>query len=96
MIYLISYDVATATPAGRKRLRRVARLCEDHGIRVQKSVFECVMATELYVNFKAKLAKLIDHEQDSLRIYPMNDRVREKIVHMGRDTSVDLNGPLIL
>ena len=38
---LITYDVATGTPEGRRRLRAVARACEDWGQRVQHSVFEC-------------------------------------------------------
>ena len=96
MFYLISYDVATATPAGQKRLRRVARLCENHGIRVQQSVFECSMPTELYLSFKAALSKLNDPEQDSLRIYPMGERMRDKVVHLGKPTGIDPTGPLIL
>ncbi|HRC86440.1 MAG TPA: CRISPR-associated endonuclease Cas2, partial [Thermoanaerobaculia bacterium] len=41
MLVLVSYDVATTSAAGRRRLRRVARVCEDYGQRVQSSVFEC-------------------------------------------------------
>ena len=43
MLVLITYDVNTETPAGRKRLRKVAKRCVDHGQRVQNSVFECLL-----------------------------------------------------
>ena len=43
MMVLITYDVNTETPAGRKRLRKVARECVNHGQRVQNSVFECLV-----------------------------------------------------
>ena len=41
MLMLVSYDVSTVTAAGRRRLRRIAKACENWGIRVQNSVFEC-------------------------------------------------------
>lgn len=96
MIYLISYDVSTIMPAGQRRLRRVARACENHGIRVQQSVFECSMSSEIYVAFKAELAALINPEEDSLRIYPLGSKARDKVIHMGRETSIDVEAPLIL
>lgn len=96
MLYLISYDVSTATPQGQKRLRQVARLCENHGVRVQKSVFECTMRSEIYVSFKAKLQALINAEEDSLRIYPMGAKAKEKVIHLGKNTAIDLESPLIL
>src|SRR6266702_8868343 len=42
MELLVTYDVNTTTPEGRRRLRQVAQLCEGYGLRVQKSVFEIV------------------------------------------------------
>ena len=43
MLVLITYDVCTEDAAGRKRLRRIARECQNYGQRVQNSVFECVV-----------------------------------------------------
>ena len=43
MLILVTYDVNTETPAGRTRLRKVAKCCVRHGQRVQNSVFECVL-----------------------------------------------------
>lgn len=96
MLYLISYDVATESVEGRRRLRQVARLCEDYGIRVQNSVFECELAYDTYLVFKARLAELIESTADSLRIYPLGKQGRSKVVHMGINRAVDVTGPLIV
>ena len=95
MRYLISYDVNTTTPAGQKRLRRVAKACEDHGIRVQNSVFECVMDYSRLLMFREQLRAIIDAENDSIRIYPLgNDSNR--LIHMGIQKAFDVTAPLIL
>ena len=69
MLILVTYDVNTETAAGRKRLRKVAKVCVNHGQRVQNSVFECLLDAAQYVMFKAELTALIDPDQDSLRFY---------------------------
>ena len=68
MLVLITYDVNTETPAGRKRLRKVAKRCVDHGQRVQNSVFECLLDAAQYAVLKAELTALIDPALDSLRV----------------------------
>ncbi len=95
-LYIISYDVSTNTPAGRRRLRRVARLCEDYGIRVQNSVFECVMNHATFLNLKYQLESIIDAESDSLRFYPMGRNKRDKIIHLGAQRAFDVEAPLII
>lgn len=67
MLILVTYDVNTETAAGRKRLRKVAKACVNHGQRVQNSVFECLLDAAQYTFFKAELTKLIDPATDSLR-----------------------------
>lgn len=96
MLYLISYDVSTTTPAGRKRLRHVARACEDYGVRVQNSVFECVLEYDAFLRLKEKLASLIHKEQDSLRFYPLGKNGREKVVHLGVQKAFDVEAPIIV
>ena len=59
MLVLITYDVNTETAAGRKRLRKVAKACVDHGQRVQNSVFECLLDAAQYAQLKAQLADQI-------------------------------------
>lgn len=67
MYILITYDVATDDKAGQRRLRQVARACENIGQRVQNSVFECELAPAQLVDIRNKLLKIIDNESDSLR-----------------------------
>ena len=84
MLVLVTYDVNTETPAGRKRLRKVAKACVDHGQRVQNSVFECLLDAAQYTMFKAKLTALIDPEADSLRFYRLGNQYKAKVEHVGR------------
>ncbi len=96
MLYLVSYDVSTTTRAGRARLRRVAKACEDYGVRVQNSVFECVLEYEGFLQLRQRLSELIDVETDSLRFYPMGKHGREKVVHLGVERAFDVEAPLVL
>ncbi|POM27790.1 CRISPR-associated endonuclease Cas2 [Actinomadura rubteroloni] len=69
MELLLTYDVSTIDPPGRNRLRRVAKLCEGYGMRVQKSVFEIVCSDADLLVLLDKVQRIIDHDQDSIRIY---------------------------
>lgn len=82
MLVLITYDVSTETAAGRKRLRKVAKQCVNHGQRVQNSVFECLLDAAQYAILKAELAKLIDPEVDSLRFYQLGNHYQNKVEHI--------------
>ena len=84
MLVLVTYDVNTETAAGRKRLRKVAKACVDHGQRVQNSVFECLLDAAQYVVFKAQLAALIDPDADSLRFYQLGNSYKTRVEHIGR------------
>ena len=96
MLVLITYDVNTETAAGRKRLRKVAKKCVDHGQRVQNSVFEChVDAAECKV-LKHRLEQAIDTERDSLRFYYLGNRYQSKVEHIGAKETIDMEEPLIL
>lgn len=92
---LITYDVNTATSDGRKRLRKVARRCENYGQRVQNSVFECLIDGAQMKLLKASLIEIIDPEKDSLRFYKLGRNWRSKIEHVGAKASLDMEGPLI-
>lgn len=95
MMVLITYDVNTETEAGKKRLRKVAKECENYGQRVQNSVFECIIDLARLKQVQAKLLKLIDVEKDSLRFYYLGDEWRKRVEHVGAKTSLDLEGTLI-
>ncbi|SBO16773.1 CRISPR-associated endonuclease Cas2 [Carnobacterium divergens] len=95
MLVLITYDVATSSKNGPRRLRKVAKKCQDYGQRVQNSVFECIVdATEL-VKLKKELIELIDKDTDSLRIYRLGNNYQNKVQHIGSKESFNVEKPLI-
>ena len=79
MMVLITYDVSTETAAGQKRLRKVAKQCQNYGQRVQNSVFECLIDPARLKQLRAILEALIDPDQDSLRFYYLGDPGFEKL-----------------
>lgn len=83
MLVLVTYDVNTETASGRRRLRKVAKACVNHGQRVQNSVFECLLDAAQYAMFKAKLTALIDPDKDSLRFYQLGNKYKSKVEHIG-------------
>ncbi|WHX47843.1 CRISPR-associated endonuclease Cas2 [Paenibacillus woosongensis] len=96
MLVLITYDVSTVSSAGQRRLRRVSKVCQNYGQRVQNSVFECVVDAAQFATLKLKLIDIIDPDQDSLRFYQLGNNYRNKVEHIGVKESLDLEGPLIL
>lgn len=96
MLVLITYDVNTETASGRKRLRKVAKQCENYGRRVQNSVFECIVDQAQSVMLKAMLADTIDEEVDSLRFYYLGNKYETKVDHIGVDRGNAVDQPLIL
>ena len=96
MMVLVSYDVSTRDDAGRRRLRRVARLCENHGQRVQNSVFECVLDAAQWVVLRADLVSEADRTEDSLRFYFLGSEWKRRVEHVGARVAYDPEGPLIL
>lgn len=96
MLVLVCYDVSTETTAGRRRLRQVAKACQDHGVRVQFSVFECTVDPAQWTALRARLLGLIEPETDSVRFYLLGSSARHKVEHVGARTPTDLDAPLIL
>ena len=96
MYILVTYDVQTETPAGQRRLRKVARLCMDYGQRVQNSVFECVLTEVQLAELKYKLEAAMDVESDSIRIYYLNRSENRRIITIGKNNTVDVEGSLII
>ena len=95
MLVLVSYDVATSDKAGQRRLRRVAKQCQDYGQRVQYSVFECVVDPAQWAVLRNGLIEIIDKEEDSLRFYFIDEAAQRRTEHYGLGRPVDLDGPLI-
>lgn len=95
MLVLITYDVNTETKQGKKRLAKVARQCVNYGVRVQNSVFECVMDAAKCREVKQILSDLIDKDKDSLRFYYLGDNYKTKIEHIGAKNTIKVDEPLI-
>lgn len=96
MLVLITYDVNTQTPDGKRRLRQVAKCCVQHGQRVQNSVFECSLDPAQFKLVMHQLEGLIDPKTDSLRFYTLGKRYQEKITHIGAKEAYDPEGLLML
>ena len=96
MLVLVCYDVNTETKAGRRRLRRVARVCESTGQRVQKSVFECQIDVVRFEVLERELLAEIDPQQDCLRLYRIPAARGFEVLEHGRFKAVDFDGPLVL
>lgn len=96
MQVLITYDVSTVTPAGRRRLRQAAKTCLDYGQRVQNSVFECLVDPSQLVTVRERLLQIIDLETDSLRIYMLGKDWDHRVEHYGSKPSFDPTGPLVV
>ena len=96
MLVLVTYDVNTETAAGRKRLRRVARACENFGQRVQFSVFECLVDPGQWSALRFRLIEEIDQEADSLRFYFLGSNWKRRVEHVGAKPAYDPEGPLIV
>jgi len=95
MMVLITYDVSTESEGGKRRLRKVAKKCQDYGQRVQNSVFECIIDLARLRLLRAALERIIDPEVDSLRFYFLGDEWRNRVEHVGAKPSMDLEGTLI-
>ena len=91
----ITYDVNTETAEGKKRLRKVAKMCVNYGSRVQNSVFECIIDNAQTVKLKHELSKIIDVNTDSLRFYYLGNKYETKIEHIGIEKGIHVDRPLI-
>jgi len=95
MFVLVSYDVSTEDKAGQRRLRHVAKTCQNFGQRVQYSVFECIVDPAQWTALKEKLIARIDPEKDSLRFYFLGSNWKHRVEHVGTKPSLDQEGPLV-
>ena len=95
MMVLITYDVETSSEGGSSRLRKVAKICKNHGQRVQKSVFECLVDPHQYTQMRKQLEDVIDHDTDSLRFYLLGSNWKRRVEHVGDNPGYDPEGILI-
>lgn len=96
MMVLITYDVSTESEGGKRRLRHVAKQCQNFGQRVQNSVFECLVDPVQWADLSHRLEKIIDEEHDSLRYYFLGSNWKRRVEHRGAKPGYDPEGTLIL
>ena len=96
MEILVTYDVATDSVEGRRRLRRVAKLCEAYGQRVQYSVFECILSAAQLEQLMHRLDTVIEPKEDSLRIYKLAEPRERHLRVLGKEQRHDIHDPLIV
>ncbi|MDR0940429.1 MAG: CRISPR-associated endonuclease Cas2 [Mediterranea sp.] len=96
MMVLVTYDVDTISETGSKRLRRVAKECQNYGQRVQNSVFECSLTEAQFVILRAKIEAIIDMELDSIRFYFLGNHWERRIEYIGKKTSYNVASELII
>jgi len=90
-LWVIAYD----SPSNKRR-RKLAKLLEGYGVRVQWRVFECVLRKEEIAVLRQRLTRLIQAEFDSVRLWPVPDASCARIVHLGKAVhSTDWDDPVI-
>lgn len=78
MLYLVCYDIVND-----RRREKVAKLLQAYGIRVQKSVFECILDTEQLERLQKRLRRCLNAQQDQLRFYPLPAKNYKQIIVLG-------------
>ncbi len=96
MLILVTYDVSTETSEGRRRLRRVAKVCLNYGQRVQKSVFECQVDQAQREALEQELLDEIDEQEDNLRFYRLHEPLKNNVKEFGKFQATDFEGPLMI
>ena len=96
MMVLVTYDVSTEQPEGKKRLRKVAKQCQDFGQRVQNSVFECLVDPVQFAQLRKGLEQIIDPDADSLRYYFLGANWKRRVEHVGAKQTYDPEGVLTI
>jgi CRISPR-associated protein Cas2 len=95
MMVIVTYDVNTETPQGRRRLRQVARECVNYGQRVQNSVFECLVDPAQFAKLKHSLSGIMDKDRDSIRFYFLGANWKNRVENIGNDKGYDPEGLLV-
>lgn len=96
MLVIVCYDVNTETKAGRRRLRRVAKVCESTGQRVQKSVFECQVDLMQMEELERRLLAEVELTEDNLRLYRLGEGRGCEVREHGIFRAIDFEDPLVL
>lgn len=96
MLVVVSYDINVNSEGGKKRLRKITKLCENYGQRVQFSVFECLVDPVQWYELKSQLENNIDVHKDSLRYYYLGANWQQRVEHAGTREPYDPQGLILL
>lgn len=96
MLVVVCYDVNVESDDGKRRLRRVASICKDYGVRAQNSVFECLVDPGQWAALKHALEEAVDPKRDSLRYYFLGANWKRRVEHYGAKQPLDQEGPMIV
>lgn len=95
MYILITYDVSTKDKNGAKRLRQVAKYCQNYGQRIQNSVFKCKIENYMLPSIENDLKNLMDLKKDNIKIFKLGKNIDSKIISLGKNTEYDIEDTLI-
>lgn len=87
MFILLSYDISDSP----QRLRKVAKICENYGVRVQCSVFELDISMANLIQLKSELSRVIEPTIDSVRFYRLGKNYKSQIEVLGIREDIELS-----
>ena len=96
MMYVLAYDISTENAKGRKRLRKVAKACENYGQRVQKSVFEFQLNDKKFLKMRSEVLSLMNKKKDNVRIYKIIAPKENFVEEHGSFRAVDYENDTLL
>ena len=96
MLYVLAYDVSTEKKSGRKRLRKIAKICENYGQRVQKSVFEFQLDEKGFFKMKKEVLKKMNKKEDSVRIYRIIEPKDDYVEEYGKFEAIDYENDTLM
>ncbi|HID95431.1 MAG TPA: CRISPR-associated endonuclease Cas2 [Candidatus Latescibacteria bacterium] len=91
MFVVVSYDIVD----DRTRVR-VMKCLKNYGMRVQKSVFECLITEGQFLELKARVQRLINADQDSVRYYDLCARCQKVIEFIGEPPKTEEDGYVVI
>jgi CRISPR-associated protein Cas2 len=88
MLTVIAYDIADD-----RRRQRVSTFLEDHGWRVNYSVFECDLNAREFDQLRGQLARLVNPRQDRVLFYRLCEGCRPRKVVLGQTSEDEASTP---
>lgn len=97
MLVIVVYDIdMNSGKDDQKRLRKVAKLCERYGTRVQNSVFEMILDNRQFCEFKSMILNAIDCARDSVKYYLLGNAWKQSVESAGVGSSCNAGEILIV